>query len=523
MAKISDKVKKPGKARILGGLLKNDIEYIDPKHLREKIHGYSSFGVLYFAQLLGAVLICSLGLLIGSPAIVIGGMLIAPLMWPLARIAYGASHKSAYHIYRGLLLLVVSIFIGFMAAFFITYLSPIKIINAEILSRTAPTLIDLFIALVAGFIALVLITQKKIADSFAGVAIAASLLPPLCVAGIALSLKDLSMMGGALLLFAVNAACIILVLLLGFIAIQRFRREVVRVDGRALLINILVVLVLAIPLLQLLRSYSFEAKSYTLISQEMNTYITSKSPSATFENIEISEEGNDFIKIKADLYYPGDSTFSYEDSENISRILSAELGKDVILNLRLQNIYLPVGREDSSRQSKIRQISSAFEQEIGKLGSSATVSSLEVSSSGDGYLVKGGVILSPGEVPRSEKIEEIRSAIEKISQEKIKVEIDFVPRLSLKSGERSLMQTVEDQINTLIKQKYEAAEVEELLIRDLGQGRSELRVEISYSDPDAIIIDQDLLTSIKNRAISSTSKPNLVVELRVIQLQQVRL
>jgi uncharacterized membrane protein len=53
------------------------------------------------------------------------------------------------------------------------------------LARTVPNILDFFIALTSAFIAfLALLYKEKLSTSIAGVAMAASLLPPLSVVGI---------------------------------------------------------------------------------------------------------------------------------------------------------------------------------------------------------------------------------------------------------------------------------------------------------------------------------------------------
>jgi uncharacterized hydrophobic protein (TIGR00271 family) len=207
--------------------------------------------------LIASVVICTLGLLTNSTAVVIGGMLIAPLMWPMARTGYGIAHRSPNHLYRGFILIIASIIIGAVSAYLITSISPIKVINEEILARTSPTLMDLFIAITAGFVAAIAITQKKVADSLAGVAIAVSLMPPLCAVGISLALKNVEYSLGALLLFTVNAACITLVTTLVLIYTNYRRTKKFRIATKAAVFNLLLVLLLTIPLSTVFKKLQF--------------------------------------------------------------------------------------------------------------------------------------------------------------------------------------------------------------------------------------------------------------------------
>jgi len=69
----------------------------------------------------------------------------------------------------------------------ITLIVPAQLETTEVLARTNPNILDFFIAAASAVIAfLSLIYKEKLSASIAGVAMAASLLPPLSVIGIEL-------------------------------------------------------------------------------------------------------------------------------------------------------------------------------------------------------------------------------------------------------------------------------------------------------------------------------------------------
>ncbi len=78
----------------------------------------------------------------------------------------------------------------------------------EVLMRTRPTPMDLFIALAGGVAAAFALAMPDISPSLPGVAIATALMPPLCTVGIGLALGRWNVVGGALLLFVTNAVAI---------------------------------------------------------------------------------------------------------------------------------------------------------------------------------------------------------------------------------------------------------------------------------------------------------------------------
>ena len=82
--------------------------------------------------------------------------------------------------------------------------------NSQITGRISPTSVDLIAALASGAAGAFAMSRDDIADSLAGVAISISLVPPLCVVGIALAAGEWSAASGALLLFITNYLSILL-------------------------------------------------------------------------------------------------------------------------------------------------------------------------------------------------------------------------------------------------------------------------------------------------------------------------
>ena len=91
--------------------------------------------------------------------------------------------------------------------------------NGEITSRINPGLYALLTALGAGAAGAFIISRAEIADSLGGVAIAISLVPPLCVVGISLQKGQLDAARGSFLLFMTNFLAILFVVCLVLVAI----------------------------------------------------------------------------------------------------------------------------------------------------------------------------------------------------------------------------------------------------------------------------------------------------------------
>jgi uncharacterized membrane protein len=74
----------------------------------------------------------------------------------------------------------------------------------EVVARTNPNLLDLGVALAAGAVAMFAKLRKEAISALAGLAIAVALVPPICVAGLSLSVGQWPEAAGAGLLFLTN-------------------------------------------------------------------------------------------------------------------------------------------------------------------------------------------------------------------------------------------------------------------------------------------------------------------------------
>jgi uncharacterized hydrophobic protein (TIGR00271 family) len=167
------------------------------------------FTVLLFL----ATVIASGGVIADSTATVIGAMIIAPLMTPImgtaAAFVMGNMHRAAKSLLlvgAGVaLVIIVSWVVGNLHINVISYTSA-----SQITGRISPRVIDLIVALASGAAGAFAMSRDDIADSLPGVAISISLVPPLCVVGIALSDGQWVAALGALVLFLTNFLSILL-------------------------------------------------------------------------------------------------------------------------------------------------------------------------------------------------------------------------------------------------------------------------------------------------------------------------
>lgn len=153
--------------------------------------------------------LASLGLLLNSVAVIIGAMLVAPLMSPLAALSTGLIAARPSLIERSGLTLIQGVLLALLVSILSGVLIPVPEPTSEMLARGTPSLLDAAVALVSGWVAAYATSRKNIPAALAGVAIAAALMPPVCTIGLGIALREPLLAGGATLLFTTNIVFIV--------------------------------------------------------------------------------------------------------------------------------------------------------------------------------------------------------------------------------------------------------------------------------------------------------------------------
>jgi uncharacterized hydrophobic protein (TIGR00271 family) len=226
----------------------NSEEQIDAYH---RMRQAAQPNVNFFVLTAASAIIATLGLLLNSPAVIIGAMLVAPLMSPFIAVAMGIVSGDARIIRNALTAIVQGTLVAIFLAIVSALISPLAEATPEVLSRTQPNLLDLMVALVSGVAGAYAIARKEVSAALPGVAIAAALVPPLGSVGIGVALGDVSVALGALLLYTTNLVAIvfggaIVFLMLGIRPPQRPERR--RWLRQGLIISILSLILVSIPL-----------------------------------------------------------------------------------------------------------------------------------------------------------------------------------------------------------------------------------------------------------------------------------
>ncbi|WP_432201390.1 DUF389 domain-containing protein [Erythrobacter sp. W53] len=305
--------------------------------------------------------IAVLGLLLSSPAVVIGAMLLSPLMGPIL----GAGFALAEGKFKWLRLCARAILIGTVVSILFTaaivWLSPLQTVTDEIAARTRPNLFDLLVALfssLAGSYAMI----RGREGTIVGVAIATALMPPLAVVGYGLATFNMTVFGGALLLYVTNLLTIaltatVMARLYGF-RYKRSAQHGMTESAGILLTFVLLAIPLGISLTQIAR----EANGQRIVNSVIED---SFDPLARVEQPVIDWDA-DPIQISAYVYTP---EFESDADEQIKRRLTNNLGEDVAVTINQFRVGTDPGAAEQAQLARAReqQQAAAAEQQVASL------------------------------------------------------------------------------------------------------------------------------------------------------------
>lgn len=237
---------------------------------------YKDIGISpgYFATLTLANLIALNGLIQNSAAVIIGAMLISPLMGPILSFGFAFITGDRLIWKKSIEKITMSVALTIAVAAVVTYLSPLKDITNEIISRTRPNLYDLIIAFLAGTAgAMAICTKKNYLTIVPGVAIATAVIPPLSVSGFGLGIWNWKILGGGFFLFFTNFVAVIISTIIVFY-IYGFKPSTISENNISALKKriaylAVILLVISIPLIYTLQISISEVKLRSDINEAL--------------------------------------------------------------------------------------------------------------------------------------------------------------------------------------------------------------------------------------------------------------
>ena len=298
---------------------------VDQQAVIDKVREDSGFTPHFAFMTSMSAGIAILGLLLSSPAVVIGAMLLSPLMGPIMGAGFALAVGDSVWLKESGKAILLGTIISILFAGLVVTMSPLQTVTAEIAARTRPNLFDLAVALFSALAGAYAMIRGRM-GTIVGVAIATALMPPLAVVGFGLATFNWSVFGGSLLLFFTNLMTIALTAtamarLYGFRSNLSERQSQVQVA-----IMTIVFVALAIPLGLSLRQIAWEAN----VSRSANGYIKDQfGDRASVSKIEIDFDA-DPIVVNATVFTPKILAGANEQS---SRVISRTLGRLIAVKI----------------------------------------------------------------------------------------------------------------------------------------------------------------------------------------------
>ena len=298
---------------------------VDHQAVVARVHEDSGWSSHFAVMTLLSAGIAVLGLLLSSPAVVIGAMLLSPLMGPIIGLGFGIATFDSREIRRSFLPLAVGVVLAVLFCALIVELSPLKSVTAEISSRTRPNLFDLLVALFSGLAGSYAMIRGR-HGAIVGVAIATALMPPLAVMGFGLATAEWDVLAGSSLLFFTNlmtisAATAVLARLYGFAA--NLSPHQTRLQAALITVTLMA---LAVPLGLTLRQIAWEA----LLSREASSAIVAAFPKdARVNDVKIDYDARP-IEVEATVITP---QYRADAERSLQSSLAKLTGAPVVLSL----------------------------------------------------------------------------------------------------------------------------------------------------------------------------------------------
>ncbi len=349
--------------------LRNEKEHIDT--IISDINNGVVFRGTNLWILIFAIFVASLGLNVNSTAVIIGAMLISPLMGPIMGIGLGMGINDISLLRKSIYNYMTAIGVSLITSTTFFLISPLSDAHSEILSRTAPNIYDVLIALFGGLAGILATSSKQKGNVIPGVAIATALMPPLCTAGYGLATFQFNIFLGAFYLFIINT---VFIALATFVMVRilhlpekdlhndKSTRRAHRIVWSVVLLTLLPSLYFGYDIVQQDR---YTKRAELFIQNEghiTNDYLLSKKIDAKNEEIslvyggkEITQEEIANVKKRLALYNLHDTKldikqgFAYlsqkKESEPdeqftiLSNALDEKVKQDIIIRRKLDSVY----------------------------------------------------------------------------------------------------------------------------------------------------------------------------------------
>lgn len=190
---------------------------VSREELYAQIHSMVQLTPVYMVVVILSAVVCSIGLLRDSPAVVIAAMVIAPMLGPNMGLSLAATLADWPLGMRALRTGAIGVVTALVFSLVAGKVLGVNMAAVEFSSRTVASLGDVVLALASGVAGALAFTTSG-ATWLVGVMVAVALLPPLVTCGMLLGSGHWALAAGALLLFLTNVICVNLAAIGTFVA-----------------------------------------------------------------------------------------------------------------------------------------------------------------------------------------------------------------------------------------------------------------------------------------------------------------
>ena len=275
-------------------------------------------------------------------------MLVAPLLRPLYGVAFGIASGQRTHMWRALKVLIFSMLIAIGVGYIAGLLAPVELQTSEMLSRTRPNFFDLIVAVASAIVAMLSLRYERLAESVAGVAIAAALLPPMVLVGIELAYGEWIYAQGSLILCLTNLLTIMFIgvsimVMYGFSSQVERHWSTVRLFTAMGMMLIIISIPLFNSLVQITEQYFIENEIQTYINQT----IEELQPEAKIQDIIVRFPIGGTISVESSLRLPEGNTIFSDTLTRLENGLTEKIGENITLDFDIIRSVSALSREES--------------------------------------------------------------------------------------------------------------------------------------------------------------------------------
>jgi len=330
-----------------------ELEQADKAEVAMKVKKDASPDRLYWIEIFLSGIIASFGLLQNSVAVIIGAMLIAPFLRPINGIAFGIARGEKKFFFNSVKVLIISSFVSIFMWFLVMNITWLYKETPEILARTSPNIIDLFIAIFSAMVALLSLRYKRLWESVAWVAMAAALMPPLWVIWMELALWNYNLAWWASMLFITNIVAIIIVWVWAF-WLYWFTPNDWWKQKKAFIRIFLILFLIAIISIPLVKNLLFLRDKWYVEKQiQNNIYVilNKKINNFSITDIKINELNKENVNILVQIKLLQWTKFYNEYSDFLNKQLSNKVWRNVKVNIELNKVESIISIEEEKKNN----------------------------------------------------------------------------------------------------------------------------------------------------------------------------